>query len=263
MHYKEIIVNYQEDLATITLNRPDKLNALSPTMRKELLEALEDLEHKKEVRILIITGTGRAFCAGGDIEYLYELRKSKDIASFKKLLAFVKQLVLTIHKMPIPVIAGINGAAAGAGLNLAMACDIRIASENASFGATFTKLGIHPDWGNTFLLPRIVGTAKACEMLFTGNMIPASEALQWGLINKIVPQTELYDASKALANTIILNSPLAVSLAKHALYEGVHRNLSEMFEMEEEAQLQCFQSQDALEGISAFLEKRKPGFTGK
>lgn len=260
MNYKQIDLSYKKHVATITLNRPDKLNALSPVMRKEMFDAINKLEHYNNIRVLIITGASSAFCAGGDIEYLHKLRKDKNFIGFKKLLAEVKKLALAIHNLQIPVIAGINGAAAGAGLNLALACDIRISSETATFTAPFLKLGIHPDWGNIFLLTRIAGTAKTCEMLFTGEVISANEALQWGLVNKIVPSSELHNTINILASKIAGNSPLAVKSAKRSVYDALHRNLSDMLDMEEETQLQCFKSKDALEGISAFLEKRKPAF---
>lgn len=263
MNYQEIIVTYQEHIATITLNRPDKLNALSPVMRKELFEVIRELEHNNNIRAIVITGAGRAFCAGGDIEYLRELRKDKNCIGFKNLLAEVKRLALAINNLQIPVISGINGATAGAGLNLALACDIRISSETATFSAPFLKLGLHPDWGNIFLLTGIAGTAKACEMLFTGDMISANDALQWGLVNRVVSSRELVSTTLSIADKITSNPPLAVSLAKRAIYNAACRNLSEMIEMEEETQLQCFQSKDALEGINAFLEKRKPIFTGE
>lgn len=262
MKYEYIVLTQEEHIATLTLNRPDKLNALSPPMRKELLCAFEELSNNQSVRVLIITGAGRGFCAGGDIGYLHELRIEEDTQGFKALLSQVKRLVLAIHELRLPVIAGINGPAAGAGLNLAMACDIRIAAGTATFGAPFTKLGLHPDWGDTILLPRTIGAAKACEMIFTGEMMQADEAFRWGLVNHVVPLKELSRFTYTMAQKIAANSPLAISAAKHAIYEGIGHPISELFQMEEEAQLTCFQSKDALEGISAFLDKRPPLFTG-
>ena len=163
----------QDGVATITLNRPEKLNAFAGTMREDLLEALRACERDEAVRVVVLTGAGRAFCAGGDVESMSGLQKSGDETAFRKLLDAGRDVILQIATMPKPVIAAINGVAAGAGCNLALACDYRIASEHAKLGETFVKIGIHPDWGGTWFLPRLVGRSAAFELLASGRIVNA------------------------------------------------------------------------------------------
>src|SRR6185503_5087683 len=167
----------RDHVAAITLNRPEKLNAFTGTMREDLLAALQSAERNHGVRVVVITGAGRAFCAGGDVEYMSELQQRGDFASFRKLLDAGRDVVLQIANMEKPVIASINGVAAGAGCNLALACDYRIASDQVKLGQTFVRIGLHPDWGGTWLLPRLVGRSRALEILMTGRMVSAAEAL--------------------------------------------------------------------------------------
>src|SRR5438552_43895 len=169
-------------ITTITLNRPEKLNAFAGTMREELLEALRAADG----RVVVITGAGRAFCAGGDVELMAGLQREKNVAAFRKLLDAGGDVVMQIAAMPQPVIAAINGIAAGAGCNLALACDYRIASDQAKLGETFVRIGLHPDWGGTWLLPRLVGRSRAFELLASGRMIDAQEALAIGMVDRVV-----------------------------------------------------------------------------
>jgi len=157
-------------IATITLNRPEKLNAFTGTMREDLLAALQTCERDDAARVIVITGAGRAFCAGGDVEYMASLQKTNDTASFRKLLDAGRDIVLQIVSMEKPVIASINGIAAGAGCNLALGCDYRIASDQAKLGETFVRIGLHPDWGGTWHLPRLVGRSRALELCMTGRI---------------------------------------------------------------------------------------------
>src|SRR5882672_2368925 len=173
-------------ITTITLNRPEKLNAFSGTMREELLAALRAAADDPGCRVVVITGAGRAFCAGGDVEYMSGLQKEGNVDAFRKLLDAGRDIVTTIVEMPKPVIASVNGVAAGAGCNLALACDYRIASEMAKLGETFVRIGIHPDWGGTWLLPRMVGTGRALEMMMTGRMVDAAEAFAIGIVERVV-----------------------------------------------------------------------------
>src|SRR5438309_2921783 len=166
----------ENGIASITLNRPEKLNAFSGTMREDLLRALRTAADDAACRIVVITGAGRAFCAGGDVEFMRSLQQRRDADAFGKLLDAGAGVVTQIVEMPKPVIASINGVAAGAGCNLALACDYRIASENAKFGETFVRLGLHPDWGGMWLLPRLVGRSRAFELMASGRMIDAQEA---------------------------------------------------------------------------------------
>src|SRR5947209_11769917 len=176
-------------ITTITLDRPEKLNAFSGTMREDLLAALRTAADDRDCRVVIITGAGRAFCAGGDVEYMSGLQKKGDVESFRKLLNAGRDVVTQIAEMPKPVIASVNGIAAGAGCNLALACDYRIASDTAKLGETFVKIGVHPDWGGTWFLPRLVGASRAFELLTTGRMVDAAEALAIGMVDRVVPVT--------------------------------------------------------------------------
>src|SRR5947207_3920253 len=180
-----------EGIVTITLNRPDKLNALVGHMRRDLAEALEQAGADRQVRVVIITGAGRGFCAGGDLERAAELMEQNDSEEFFRLLGAARRVVTAIRQMTKPVIASVNGIAAGAGCNLALACDLRIAASSATFTQSFVKIGFHPDWGGTYFLPRLVTANKACEMFFLGDPVDATEALRLGLVNWIVPDEDL------------------------------------------------------------------------
>jgi enoyl-CoA hydratase/carnithine racemase len=263
MVFDNIILTKEDGSAWITLNRPEKLNALVGKMREELFAALDEAAEDETVRTIVITGAGRGFCAGGDIDFMAELRANKDIEGFRKLLESGRRIVSRIRSIEKPVVAMINGPAAGAGLNLALACDIRITSETAKFSQAFTKIGLHPDWGGTFFLPRLVGTALACEMIFTGDVITARDALRIGLVNQVVPAEDLYAITREMAAKMAARPPRAIALAKRAIYQGVEKDLTAMLDYEMEAQADCFGSEDAAEGIRAFLERREPKFTGR
>ena len=243
-------------IATITLNRPEKLNAFSGTMREDLLAALLSCERDEQVRVVVITGAGRAFCAGGDVESMSALQKSNDVASFRKLLDAGRDVVLQIVSMEKPVIASINGVAAGAGCNLALACDYRIASDEAKLGETFVRIGLHPDWGGTWLLPRLVGRSRALEILMTGRMIGPAEAAAIGMIDRIVPASDLANETEKLARAIADGPPLAIGAIKRALNASERNDLRAQLELESEHQVRCFESDDAKERIAAFVAKR-------
>src|SRR5881394_94742 len=196
-----MITTAQHDrITTITLNRPDKLNAFFGTMREDLLAALRAAAHDRDCRVVVITGAGRAFSSGGDVEYMSGLQRDGNVESFRALLDAGRDVVTQIVQMPKPVIASINGVAAGAGCNLALACDYRIASDQAKLGETFVRIGLHPDWGGTWLLPRIVGRSKALEMMMTGRMVDANEALAIGMIDRVA--SDLAAETQKLAATI-------------------------------------------------------------
>ena len=260
--YEHILVSEAEGIATITLNRPDKLNAFIGHMRRDLAEALEHAGSDRNVRVVIITGAGRAFCAGGDVGFMAELMKRGDSEEFARILGAGRRVITGIRAMSKPVIAAVNGPASGAGCNLAFACDMRVASTNASFSQSFLKVGLHPDWGGTFFLPRLVTPNKACEMFFLGETIDAAEAMRLGIVNQVVSPEELEAATQELAERLRAAPPLAVAAAKQAVYMSERADLDEMLRFETEAQLRCFESQDGHEGIRAFLEKREPKFTG-
>jgi 2-(1,2-epoxy-1,2-dihydrophenyl)acetyl-CoA isomerase len=260
--YEHIDVIEESGIVTITLNRPEKLNAFIGHMRRDLAEALEAAGSDRAVRVVVITGAGRAFCAGGDITFMAELIERHDSEEFSRLLGAAARVVTSIRKMTKPVIAAVNGPASGAGCNLALACDLRIASTTASFSQSFVKVGLHPDWGGTYFLPRLVTPNKACEMFFLGEALNAEEALRLGIVNRVVKPEELEAATRSLAETLRDAPPIAIAAAKQAVYLSQAAELEEMLRYETEVQLRCFESQDGREGIRAFLEKRTPRFTG-
>jgi 2-(1,2-epoxy-1,2-dihydrophenyl)acetyl-CoA isomerase len=242
-------------VATITLNRPDKLNAFTGTMREDLLEALRACERDESVRVVVITGAGRAFCAGGDVEYMHSLQQSDDVTSFEKLLDAGRDIVLQIASMPKPVIASVNGVAAGAGCNLALACDTRIASDAAKFSESFVRIGLHPDWGGTWLLPRLVGRGRALELLATGRMVDANEALAIGMVDRVVPAAELASETEKLARSIASASPIAIAGIKRALNANERNDLRTQLELEAEHQVACFLSTEAKTNIAKFVTR--------
>jgi enoyl-CoA hydratase/carnithine racemase len=262
MSYENINIADESGIRTITLNRPEKLNALAGHMRRDLAEALETAGSDRTVHVVVITGSGRGFCAGGDVVAMAELIERGDAEEFERLLGSARRVISAIRQMNKPVIAAINGPASGAGCNLAFACDLRIASSNASFSQSFVKVGLHPDWGGTYFLPRLVTPNKACEMFFLGEAISAEEALRLGIINYLVKPEELERATMDLAQRLRNAPPISIAAAKQAVYMSQAAELEEMLRYETEAQMRCFESQDGAEGVRAFLDKREPHFTG-
>jgi 2-(1,2-epoxy-1,2-dihydrophenyl)acetyl-CoA isomerase len=256
-----IETNVDGGVATVTLNRPEKLNAFTGTMREDLLSALCQCESDGAVRVVVITGAGRAFCSGGDVEFMSGLQKNGDVASFRKLLDAGRDVIVQIASMSKPVIASINGVAAGAGCNLALACDYRIASDTAKLSESFVKIGLHPDWGGTWLLPRLVGRSRAAEILMTGRMVEAAEAVAIGMIDRIA--SDLPAETKALAASIAAAPPIAIAGIKRALNAAERNDLESQIDLESEHQLRCFHSADAAEGMAAFFEKRTALFSGQ
>jgi enoyl-CoA hydratase/carnithine racemase len=260
--YDHILVSEADAITTITLNRPENLNAFIGHMRRDLAEALEHAGSDRTVRVVVITGAGRAFCAGGDIGFMAELMERRDADEFARILGAGRRVITAIRQMTKPVIAAVNGPAAGAGCNLALACDLRIASTTATFSQSFAKVGLHPDWGGTYFLPRLVGPNKACEMFFLGETIDAAEAERLNLVNRVVAPEELEAATLQLAEQLRAAPPIALAAAKLAVYMSEAAELEEMLRYETEAQLRCFESDDGHEGVRAFFEKREPRFTG-
>jgi enoyl-CoA hydratase/carnithine racemase len=247
-------------VGTLTLNRPDKLNAFAGAMRQEIADALDELERDEATRVIVITGAGRGFCAGADVGYMGELIAKSDVEAMTALIEAGRKVVTTIRASAKPVIASVNGVAAGGGANLALACDLRIASTSAKLGQTFNRIGLHPDWGGTYFLPRLVGPAKALELFWLADVIAADECLRLGLFNKVVAPDALAAETTALARTLAAKPALAITMAKRAVYRSAEHLLNEMLDYELEAQLRCFRSGDAREGITAFTEKREPHF---
>jgi 2-(1,2-epoxy-1,2-dihydrophenyl)acetyl-CoA isomerase len=261
--YQAIILTIDGPIATLKLNRPEKLNAFAGPMREEILSALDIIAADDRIRVLVVTGEGRGFCAGGDIDHLKSLRESKDEDGFLSILAKGQKITRSIRLLSKPVIAAVNGPCAGAGLSFALCCDIRIASDKATFGPSFALIGLHPDWGGSWFLPRLVGSAKTCELVFSGTMISAQDAERMGLINRVVPDEQLKNSVMELAGKIAQNPPGVLRLAKESIYRSLSSDLDTAFARESQVQLECFYSEDFLEGITAFVEKRKPQFKGR
>lgn len=257
-----VLVDVEGAVGTITFHRPEKLNAFAGSMRDEIAEAFERLGEDDEVRSVIVTGAGRAFSAGADVTYLTHLIETGAIDEARTLVEAGRRVVMAIRRMPKPVIAAINGPAAGGGANLALACDLRIAAESASIGQTFNRIGLHPDWGGTYHVPRLVGPARAAELFFLAEMVPAAEAERIGLVNRVVPDDELMPAAREWAERLAAKPTLSLRLAKRAIQMSLASSVEEMLDYETEAQTACFESADALEGVRAFVEKRTPRFGG-
>jgi 2-(1,2-epoxy-1,2-dihydrophenyl)acetyl-CoA isomerase len=255
-----IKVQVREGILTITLDRAEKLNAFAGHMRRDLGETLERAGSDDDVRVVVITGAGRAFCAGGDVAAMDEMIAREDADEFARMLGAGRRVVTAIREMVKPVVASINGVASGAGFNLALACDLRIAAESARFSQSFVKVGLHPDWGGTYFLPRLVPSNIACEMFFLGDAIDSARALALGLVNRVVPDDQLAAETARLAERLRDAPPESIAAAKHAVYLSHHAELEEMLQYETEAQLRCFQTANAREGVRAFLEKRAPRF---
>ncbi len=256
MEFKNIIVEIKEKVGVIKMNRPNAMNALNTETLQELSKAISHLSDSDDVRVIIITGEGKAFVAGADIAEMKDM--SGDQASeFSK---FGQGVFNNIAKLEKPVIAGVNGFALGGGCELALACDIRIASEKAKLGQPEVNLGIIPGFAGTQRLSRLVGTAKAKELIFTGDMVNAQTAYSIGLVNRVVPADQLMDVCLELANKIASKGPVAVKLAKKVINEGIQARLDEGSAYESRDFGECFASGEAKEGMSAFLEKRKPNW---
>lgn len=257
MPYENIRVAHEAGIATITLHRPEKLNAFAGHMRRDLAEALERAATDAHVRVVVITGAGRGFCAGADVSYMADLMERGDAEEFARLLGAGRRVLTTIRQMQKPVVAAINGAAYGAGFNLALACDLRIAAESASFSESFVKVGLHPDWGGTFFLPRVVPPNIACEMFFLGDSIDARRAYQLGIVNRVVADADLATETHQLAERLRDAPTRSIAAAKIAVYMSEEEDLERMLQYETEAQLQCFQSTEARSRVRAFLERKK------
>lgn len=257
-----VLQSRRESVFTITLNRPDRLNALNSALGQALLDSLNSAMHDNAVRAVVLTGAGRGFCAGGDIDLLRKARERDDVTEVESLLKLGKRIILAIATMPKPVIAAVNGPAAGAGANLALACTTRIASEQASFIQSFAKIGVFPDFGGTYFLPRLVGPALAMELMLTAETVSAAEALRIGLVSHVVPPECLEAETSLLANRLAAAPPIVVRGIKQALCVDGREHLERALDEEIRWQVTCFRSRDCLEGLHAFFEKRAPRFQG-
>lgn len=262
MNYQTILYTKVEGVATITLNRPRQLNALNEQMILELLEAVKKAAEDEEVKVLIITGAGRAFCFGADIS-AFQQGENSSAPLASNLLPKAQEVIRTLIGMNKPTMAALNGFATGLGLDLALACDLRIAAERAKLGEAFITMGLVPDGGGTFFLPRLVGLAKAAELIFTGEAISSSEAEGLGLINRAVPTPDLEKTVHELALKLAKSPSPALGLAKRLLWKNLQANIDEALFSEAESQKICLESKDHREAVQAYLEKREPVFGKK
>lgn len=249
-------------ITTLRLNRPERLNALNVELSRTLLAGLRRIDKDQSVRAVVLTGAGRGFCAGGDLVFLRKVRHSGDAAELDAILHAGKEIALTLASLRVPVIASVNGPAAGGGMNLALACDLRIASQNASFGQSFAKVGLFPDWGGTYFLPRLVGPSKAAELFYTAEMIPASEALRLGIVNHVVAADRLAEESHAMATRLADAPPGVVRAMRESVFGRSRAALERALDFENQTQRNCFETQDSAEGLRAFFEKRRAKFQG-
>jgi len=258
--YTAIRLDVADGVATITLNRPDALNALDRPMKTELLAALRSAGRDRSVRAVVLTGEGRAFCAGQDLR---ETFGGSEPTLADELRDRYNPVILAIARLPKPVVAAVNGVAAGAGCSLALACDIRLAAEGASFVLAFGRVGLVPDSGASWFLPRLVGAGRAAELALIGDPVTAEEAARIGLVNRVVPAAALMDEAMALARRLADGSPLATALAKRALAFSAESDLEAALSHEATLQGIAGRSADHAEGVAAFREKRPPRFTGE
>src|SRR6267142_5407997 len=247
--YDRILVEISDHIGNLTLNRPDKANAFDPDMCADLLEALRMLSSADQVRVIVITGAGKAFCAGADLGVLG--------TQGEQLVRAGKDIALTIRNAPKPVLAAVNGAAAGGGANLALACDYRIASTHASIGQVFHKLGLVPDWGGSYFLPRLTGISRALELVWSARMVSAAEALTLGLFDQVVPHADLSAAARSLAQQWAAQPPGAVRRAKEALYKSEASSLAAMLDLEITQQNELFATPEARRRIAEALPAKR------
>lgn len=253
-------VDAEARVAAVTLNRPDALNALTVPMKVELLAAFRSLAGDDRVRAVILTGAGRAFCAGQDLRE----RQEPDAAPLGvEVRERYNPIILAMRALPKPIVGAVNGVAAGAGASLAMACDIRIASDNASFALAFGRVGLVPDSGATWFLPRLVGGTRAAELALLGDPVSAADAVRFGLVGRVVPGDELATEARAVASRLAAGAPRAIALTKGALNASWDRDLEAALEDEAHLQDMAGRTRDHAEGLAAFMDKRPPRFTGE
>lgn len=262
MEYKNLSLEKKGGILTITFNRPKQMNALTQEANEELIDLFESLAEQNDVRVVILTGAGKAFCVGADMSLLDTIGKGS-LEEVRFRVHKVVRMALIFQRLEKPIIAAINGYTLGQGLNIAIACDLRIASDNAIFGEEFINMALFPDLGGAYLMQQLLGPAKAKEMTFTGERISAQEAEKIGLVNKVVPADSLMDEVYKLATTLASKSPLAMALSKRTFNLALRGALENTINFEPSLQSILLSSQDHKEAVNAWIEKRKPVFTGK
>ena len=265
MQYTDIILERKDHIATLTINRPEKMNAMTLHTREEVIEALTEVNEDDDIRVLVITGAGdRAFCAGVDVGVMSSaIAGDVPEVTRKDITRRMGYQVSLFRKLRVPTVAAINGVAAGMGVSFITACDIRIASETARFTCAWINRGLVPDGASTFLLPQIVGIEKALELFYTGDVIDAQEALRIGLVGRVVPAGELMKTTLELAEKIAAKSPIPIELAKYGVYKGLQTDIEGALDYDNYAIKVCTATEDYKEGVTAFMEKRTPVFKGR
>ena len=258
-----ILVSRETGVLTITLNRPDKLNAFNPEMHQLLRQALERAHDEDAVRAVLLTGAGRAFCAGQDLSERNVSPGAAPLDLAISLGSHYNPLVRRLRELPKPVVCAVNGTAAGAGANIALACDLVIAARSASFVQAFSRIGLLPDSGGTYFLPRLAGSARAMGLALLGDKLSAEDAGRWGLIWKVVEDANLMDECTAAARSLAAGPTKAYGLIKKALYASPSNTLDAQLDLERDLQREAGYSEDYREGVAAFMQKRKPAFRGK
>jgi 2-(1,2-epoxy-1,2-dihydrophenyl)acetyl-CoA isomerase len=263
MAYQFINCTLTEGVATLTLNRPDVLNSFNRAMALELQNALRAVAGDPNVRAILLTGTGRGFCAGQDLAEAVagDGTTLPDLGDIVR--ASYNPIIRLIREVEKPVVCAVNGVAAGAGANLALACDILIAAEEASFVESFSKIGLIPDSGGTYFLPRLIGLHRATAMMMLGEKITATRAREWGLVHDVVPHMVLHDTAYALAKSLATQATRGFGLTKRAVNRSLGNGLDAQLDLEEQLQREAGKTEDYKEGVRAFLEKRKPNYTGR
>jgi 2-(1,2-epoxy-1,2-dihydrophenyl)acetyl-CoA isomerase len=263
MSYETIQVEMREAVGLVTLNRPNSLNALTTEVGRDFQAAVSDVG-ESGARAIVLTGAGRAFCAGGDLREMQRIaeREGKVEAFFDEPLRLLNECILLIRRTPLPFIAVVNGAASGGGCNLALACDLVVAGESARFNQAFIKIGLVPDCGGTFILPRLVGWKRATQLMMTGEVVTAARALEMGMINAVVPDEELLARALAMAEQLAQAPTAAIGRTKELLEASATNDYGGQLELERKAQIQSGLTKDFREGVAAFIEKRPPKFVG-
>lgn len=263
MSYETVQLEMRDATAVITLNRPAALNALTVEMGHEFRSAMTEAR-ESGARAIVITGAGRAFCAGGDLREMREMaeKDGRPQAFFDEPLKLIHGCIRLIRETPLPVIAAVNGMATGGGCNFALACDLVLAAESAQFNQAFVKVGLTPDCGGTFILPRLVGWKRATELLMTGDMIDARRAAEMGMINAVIADGELMAEALNLAGRLASAPTAALARIKSLLEQSATNDYNAQLDLEHKAQIESGQTKDFSEGVAAFIEKRPPKFTG-